>query len=43
MLITVPDGALFCTFNRNGNADKGKCYFKDIDGATPDEFQIRAR
>lgn len=33
-------GALFCTFHVNGQADKAHCYFKDIDGNIPDEFNL---
>jgi hypothetical protein len=33
-------GALFCTFNLNGQADRASCYFKDIDGDVPDEFEL---
>ena len=33
-------GALFCIFNVNGTKNKSYCYFKDIDGNIPDEFNI---
>ena len=33
-------GALFCTFNVNGQPNKADCYFKDIDGKIIDEFTI---
>ena len=33
-------GALFCIFNVNGTKNKAHCYFKDIDGNIPDEFDI---
>ena len=33
-------GALFCTFNENGVANKAHCYFKDIGGVIPDEFDL---
>jgi hypothetical protein len=33
-------GALFCIFNVNGVKNKAHCYFKDIDGRIPDEFDI---
>jgi hypothetical protein len=33
-------GALFCTFNVDGQVDRASCYFKDIDGNVPDEFEI---
>ncbi|MCH8003870.1 MAG: metallophosphoesterase [Nanoarchaeota archaeon] len=33
-------GALFCIFNENGIKNKAHCYFKDIDGNIPDEFDI---
>lgn len=33
-------GALFCTFHVNGQPDKAHCYFKDIDGNIPDEFNL---
>ncbi len=33
-------GALFCSFNFNGQPDQAKCYFRDIDGNTPDQFNI---
>lgn len=33
-------GALFCVFNVNNIKNKAHCYFKDIDGKIPDEFDI---
>jgi len=33
-------GALFCTFNVAGQADKASCYFKDILGNVPDSFNV---
>ena len=33
-------GALFCTFNADGQPNKAYCYFKDIDGRIIDEFTI---
>jgi len=33
-------GALFCVFNQNGIKNKAHCYFKDIDGRVPDEFDV---
>jgi predicted phosphodiesterase len=33
-------GALFCTFYDQGQPNHASCVFKDIDGATPDQFQI---
>ncbi len=33
-------GALFCSFNVNGQPNAAHCYFKDIDGNVPDEFDI---
>jgi hypothetical protein len=33
-------GALFCTFNVNGQPDHADCYFKDIDGVVPDQFEL---
>jgi hypothetical protein len=33
-------GALFCTFNENGIEEQANCYFKDIEGNTPDEFDL---
>ena len=34
------DGALFCAFNVNGRADIAECYFRDVDGNTPDQFTV---
>jgi hypothetical protein len=31
-------GALFCSFNVNGTENRAHCYFRDVDGNTPDEF-----
>jgi len=33
-------GALFCSFNVGGQANKAHCYFKDIDGFIPDQFDV---
>ncbi len=33
-------GALFCTFNANGDADRARCHFRDIRGRVPDRFEI---
>lgn len=33
-------GALFCTFNVGGFSNHASCYFKDIDGAVPDTFDL---
>ena len=33
-------GALFCTFNVNNQPDRAECYFKDIQGRTPDSFTL---
>jgi 3',5'-cyclic AMP phosphodiesterase CpdA len=33
-------GALFCTFNANGVANRASCYFMDIDGVIPDQFEV---
>ena len=33
-------GALFCTFNADGNADRARCHFRDISGRVPDRFEI---
>ena len=33
-------GALFCTFNVDGDEGKAHCYFKDIDGVIADEFNV---
>ncbi len=35
-------GALFCTFNERGVADRAHCYFKDVRGRIADEFDVRA-
>ncbi len=35
-------GALFCTFNKGGVINQAHCYFKDIDGITPDDFDVVA-
>lgn len=34
------DGALFCSFNVDGQADIAECYFRDVDGNTPDQFHV---
>jgi hypothetical protein len=33
-------GALFCTFNADGDADRAYCRFRDISGRVPDRFEI---
>jgi myo-inositol-hexaphosphate 3-phosphohydrolase len=33
-------GALFCTFNIDGQANRASCFFKDIDGVVPDQFGL---
>lgn len=33
-------GALFCVLNHNGVANRGYCYFKDVDGVIADAFGI---
>ncbi len=33
-------GALFCTFNADGNAERARCHFRDIRGRVPDRFEI---
>jgi myo-inositol-hexaphosphate 3-phosphohydrolase/predicted phosphodiesterase len=33
-------GALFCTFNINGQSNRASCFFKDIDGVVPDQFEL---
>ena len=33
-------GALFCTFFVNGEPNRARCYFKDIDGKVPDQFEL---
>jgi hypothetical protein len=33
-------GALFCTFNVDGQPDRASCYFKDVNGVVPDEFEL---
>ena len=33
-------GALFCAFDVSAQADKARCYFKDIGGVVADEFTI---
>ncbi len=33
-------GALFCTFRVNNQENKAFCYFKDINGRVPDQFNI---
>ncbi len=33
-------GALFCTFNINGQPNRASCMFKDIDGVVPDQFEL---
>jgi len=33
-------GALFCTFFVDGEPHQASCYFKDVDGAVPDRFDL---
>jgi len=33
-------GALFCSFNVDGQSNKASCYFKDIYGNVPDNFTV---
>jgi 3',5'-cyclic AMP phosphodiesterase CpdA len=33
-------GALFCTFNDNGQPNHASCYFKDITGLIADQFEL---
>ncbi len=33
-------GALFCTFFVNSKSNRARCYFKDIDGNIPDQFEL---
>lgn len=33
-------GALFCTFNAGGDANRAECYFRDIRGRVVDRFKI---
>ena len=33
-------GALICTFNLRGVKNRASCYFRDIDGREPDQFEI---
>jgi len=33
-------GALFCSFNVGGEENKASCYFKDINGNIPDQFDV---
>ncbi len=33
-------GALFCSFNVDGQPNKAHCYFKSINGSVPDRFNI---
>ena len=33
-------GALFCTFNINGQPDRANCYFRDINGSIIDDFDL---
>jgi hypothetical protein len=40
---TANYGALFCTFNANGQPDHASCYFKDIAGRTIDSFTLISR
>jgi hypothetical protein len=40
---TAEFGALFCTFNINGQPDRASCYFKDIAGRTIDSFTVISR
>ena len=36
-------GALFCTFNVNGDERKADCHFRDIRGRVPDRFSLISR
>lgn len=36
-------GALFCTFNVNGDRRRAHCYFRDIYGRIPDSFSVISR
>lgn len=36
-------GALICDFNIDGNARKGKCFFKDIAGKLVDQFTMESK
>ena len=33
-------GALFCTFRIEDHPNRASCYFKDIDGRQPDQFEV---
>lgn len=33
-------GALFCTFFANGEPERARCHFKDIEGNVPDRFEL---
>lgn len=33
-------GALFCTFNANGDPERAECHFRDIEGRVPDRFRL---
>ena len=33
-------GALFCTFNVDGDPNRAHCHFRDIGGNVPDRFDI---
>jgi hypothetical protein len=33
-------GALFCEFFADGEPERARCYFKDIDGNVPDRFEL---
>lgn len=35
-------GALFCTFNVDGDPGKADCYFKNINGQVIDQFELRS-
>lgn len=35
-------GALFCTFNVDGDPGKADCYFKNINGQVVDQFELRS-
>ncbi len=36
-------GALFCTFGVNDQPNRASCYFKDISGRQPDQFDVLSR
>ena len=36
-------GALFCTFNVDGDPTRAECHFRDIQGRVPDRFKLKNR